>query len=105
MMFEFNVHRHCGDGCKEVGRKLDGILTLLDKLMSSQSELTVALNGLNEKLVKIGGETTKLLAAIEDLKKQVENAPVSAELQAAFDAVARQAGVVDDLVPDQPPVA
>ncbi len=71
--------------------------------MATQAELTTALNAVNDKLVKIGTETTALLKAIEDLKVLVANAPVSAELQAAFDKVAAQAQVVDDLVPDSVP--
>lgn len=68
--------------------------------MATQAELTASLNLVNDKLTKIGTETATLLTMIEDLRVQVTNAPVSPELQAAFDRVAAQANVVDDLVPD-----
>ncbi len=81
---------------------LDDIERKVDRIMASQAELTAQLNTLNDQMTKIGTETTALLAAIADLKVQVQNAPVSAELQAAFDKVAASAKAVDDLVPDQP---
>lgn len=77
--------------------------SLEKKIMATQAELTAKLGEVNEKLVKIGGETSTLLAKIEELKLVIANGPVSAELQAAVDAVAAQAGVVDDMVPDVPP--
>ena len=83
-------------------KKLDELERKVDCIMATQAELTTQLNAVNDQLVKIGTETTALLAAIADLKVQVANAPVSAELQAAFDKVAAQAKVVDDLVPDAP---
>ncbi len=70
--------------------------------MATQQELTVQLTKINAQLVKIGTETSKLLQAITDLQAAVANAPVSPELQAAVDAVAAQAKVVDDMVPDAP---
>ena len=73
--------------------------------MATQADLVVQLNAINDNLVKIGTETTKLLTMIADLQTQIATAPVSAELQAAVDKVAAQAKVVDDLVPDAPPVA
>ncbi len=97
--------------CKlaEISNKLDQVLSLFHlleaqgiKIMATQADLTKKLTEVNDKLVKIAGETTTLLQLITDLKAQLANAPVSAELQAAFDKVAAQAQVVDDLVPDAP---
>ncbi len=93
-----------------IRRRLNAILWHLDELkrkvniiMASQAELTTALNAVNDKLVKVGTETTALLARINELQALLANAPVNAELQAAFDRVQAQAGVVDDLVVDVPP--
>ncbi len=71
-----------------------------ESIVATQAELTASLNAVNAKLTKIGTETAALLAAIVDLRGQLANAPVSAELQAAVDAVAAHAQAVDDLVPD-----
>ncbi len=71
-------------------------------IMATQAELTATLNKINDQLIKIGKETTSLLAAIEELKGVIANGPVSPELQAAVNKVAEQAQVVDDLVPDAP---
>ncbi len=81
----------------------DEIIKLLEKIVATQAELVTALNTLNDKIAKIGTETTALLAAVTDLQAQLADAPVSPELQAAFDRVAVQAGIVDDLVPDPAP--
>lgn len=72
--------------------------------MATQKQITEALNLANDRLKKVGTETAGLLEKIEDLKAQVDAAgtSVSPELQAAVDAVIMQAGVLDDLVPDQP---
>ncbi len=85
-------------------RKLDELIRKVDCIMATQAQLATQLNAVNDQLVKIGTETSSLLTAIDELKAQIANAPVSAELQAAFDKVAAQAKVVDDLVPDAPTV-
>lgn len=71
--------------------------------MSTQQELVKGLNDLNDKVKKIGTETTTLIAKVEELKKVITDNPVPPEVMTAFDAVAKQAGIVDDLVPDVPP--
>jgi hypothetical protein len=73
------------------------------RIMASQKDLAADLGKVSDLLGKIGTETTSLLTAIADLKTQIANAPVTPELQAAFDKVAAQAKIVDDLVPDLPP--
>ncbi len=87
---------------RQIRRWLSVLNGKVNVIMATQKELAAALDVVNDKLVKIGTETNTLLAAIADLKVQLANAPVSAELQAAFDKVAAQADVVDALVPDAP---
>lgn len=84
---------------------LEARLTQLEEtIVATQQELATALDQVNAQLVKIGTETQTLLTAIADLQTQLANAGnVSPALQAAFDRVAAQAGVVDALVPDAPP--
>ncbi len=90
--------------------RIDGIhklaLRILEQeshIMATQADLVVQLTAIKDNLVKVGGETTTLLAKIDELQALIANAPVSPELQAAVDAVAAQAKVVDDLVADAPP--
>ena len=91
----FHFHCVCGDQAR--------IVALLENLMASQAELTVQVNALTEKVAKIGAETRSLLTKIDDLTQALANAGnVTPELQAAFDALAAQADVVDKLVPDSP---
>lgn len=85
-----------------IERKLDLLLTETIHIMATQKELAAAIDAANEKLKKIGTETTTLLGKIDDLQKQIASNPVSPELQAAVDALVAQAQVVDDLVPDAP---
>lgn len=77
---------------------------LRESFMATQVELTAQLVAINERLVKVGTETARLVATVNDLKTVVAAGPVSPELQAAVDAVAAQTGVVDDMVPDLEPV-
>lgn len=84
--------------------QLDRIEREVKGIMATQQELVVGLNEVKATLVKIGTETTSLLKKIDDLQAVITNNPVSPEVQAAFDAVKAQAGIVDDLVPDLPPV-
>ena len=70
--------------------------------MSTQAEAAAELSAIKDQLVKIGTETSNLLAKIADLLVQLQSAPVTPELQNAIDAVKTQAQVVDDLVPDAP---
>lgn len=81
------------------------IEVLLEKIMATQQELTTKLNAVTDNLKKVGAETTTLLAKVEELKTTIASGTVTPELQAAVDAVAAQAKVVDDLVPDAPPPA
>lgn len=82
-----------------------GVLTgKVDKMAGTQADLTAEVQAISATLTKIGNETTTLLQKVTDLQNVVANGPpVSASLQAAIDALAAQAKVVDDLVPDAPP--
>jgi septal ring factor EnvC (AmiA/AmiB activator) len=73
---------------------------LLEKIMATQAELTTQVQAIGATLTKIGTETTALLAKIDELNAVIAAGTVTPELQAAVDAVAAQAHVVDDLVPD-----
>mgnify|MGYP001564358728 CR=1 FL=1 len=85
------------------GRDQKSIPYLLEKIMASVAELTAQVNAATAKLAKIGTETQKLLKDIADLKLIIAQGTVTPELQAAVDALAAQAGVVDDLVEDAAP--
>ena len=79
----------------------------------TEKEAVESLKNTNATLVKIGQETDRLLAEIENLKQQLANAggtggTITPELEAAVKAVADQAAKVDALVPDlevEPPEA
>lgn len=92
---------------RKVNRKLSAALAALgvlerrvESIMATQAELVEQVKAIGDKLTKIGGETSTLLTKVEELKALALNA--SPELQAAVEAVAAQAQVVDDLVPDAP---
>jgi len=67
------------------------------------AEHAVALAAISATVTKVGDETRTLLAAVATLTQAVADAQnVPAEVVAATDALAAQAQVVDDLVPDAP---
>lgn len=73
-------------------------------IMATQSEIATQLNAVQAVLVHVASETTTLLARIEELLALLaDGGVVTPELQAAADAVATQAHVVDDLVADPVP--
>lgn len=85
---------------REINRKVG-------KIMANQQELADQIKTVTDRLNKIGTETTKLIQKIDELVAAAGNAQVTPELQAAVDALAAQAKVVDDLVPDEiapPPI-
>lgn len=75
----------------------------LDHIMATQAELTAQLEANAVEIQKIGTETQSLIDKVNELLAQLQNAPVTPELQAAADAVTAQLKIVDDLVPDAPP--
>lgn len=72
----------------------------LDKIMSTQDEITAQLEVQATHIKKIGDETRSLITKIEELLEIIRNGEVKPELQAAVDAVGEQLQIVDDLVPD-----
>jgi len=88
----------------------------INTIMINQKAAADALNAVSDKLdnvttgvTKIGGETTALLAEVDELK-QAAGDNVSPELQAAIekvstraDSLAARVKEVDDLVADVPP--
>lgn len=82
--------------------------------MATQKEIAEQLTAVKDQLTAVGvevdkvaGETDTLLAKIKELQEIIDAGSVTPELQAAFDAVKAQAGVVadkvkaaDDKVPD-----
>lgn len=101
---DMHVHNHGdGPGLEGVLHKLNELFVQGKKIMATQAELATKLDGVTVQLVKIGGESSKTMALVEELKAIIANGPpVTPELQAAFDKLAAQAQVVDDLTPDEP---
>lgn len=93
-------------------RKPDAI-KLLKQIMATQNEIAeqllevkATLAAVGVEVDKVSSETSTLQAKIVELEKVITDGAVSPELQAAFDAVKEQAGVVaakvkaaDDQVP------
>lgn len=71
--------------------------------METQAELAADLQKVSDQVAKIGTETSTLLQKVADLEAALAaGGPVTAEVQAAVDALKAQVQVVDDLVPDAP---
>ena len=74
-------------------------------MAKTDSEAVAQMNAINETLVKISNETDSLLREIETLKQELANSggtggTISAELEAAINAVDTRAHAIDELVPD-----
>jgi G:T/U-mismatch repair DNA glycosylase len=73
-------------------------------IMASQAQLAQDLQAINTQLVKIGTETTALLAKITELEAAIAaGGTTTPEVDAAVQALRDQAKVVDDLVVDTAP--
>ena len=98
MRIDVHHHFHGLDDC--IVQRLDELKELI---MTTQAELASQLNDVTALVTKIGTETQSLLDKITALEAALANAAnVTPEVQAAFDALKAQAGVVDGLVPDAP---
>lgn len=76
---------------------------MLEKLMTTQAELAQTLADVSSQVAKIGTETQATLDKVAALEAALAAAgSVSAEVQAAVDALKAQVQVVDDLVADAP---
>lgn len=83
--------------------ELEKINIKLTKIMAKQSEMATEMVALTAQVKKIGEESTKTLAVVDELQKVIDGLDnVTPELQAAFDALKVQVTVVDDLIPDAP---
>jgi len=107
-MFTFNINANIrieeasSEELARIRQKLDILLLQQEVIMATQQELVVQVQAIQAQVTKIGGETTTLLARIDELIAVIAAGPVSLELQAAVDALKAQAEVVDNLVADQP---
>lgn len=74
--------------------------------MANQQELAQQVKDLTAKVNKVGTETRTLLTKIDELTAIIAEGgtTVTPELQAAVDDLQIQVNVVDELVPDAPPV-
>jgi len=71
------------------------------------TEAVTALTTASAQITKIGAETTATLQKVTELQAVVDGMPTGSVPQALQDAVAAlqaQVQIVDDLVPDAPPV-
>jgi len=81
------------------------------RIMATQAELVAKLNATLEQQKKSAVEIQAVQASVDDLKKKIADlqaiidagGTVTPELVDAVNAVANQAQVVDDLIPDAPP--
>ncbi len=73
-------------------------------IMATSADLITRINALGVEIAKVGAETDTLIQLIADLRTQIQNGPVDPAVEAALAAVEAQAKVVDDKVPDVPPV-
>ena len=89
--------------CFKLLRMFRSLNRKVECLMATQAELANELLNLGVQVQKIGTETATLKQKIADLEVAINNAPVSAEVQAAFDALKAQVQAVDDSVPDVAP--
>ncbi len=91
--FNFNVAGDEAASCK--------ILSHLHTIMSTQQELATQLRTVTAQLNKISTESTATLNKVTELQAIIDGgAPISDELQTAFDELKAQIQRVDDLVPD-----
>jgi chromosome segregation ATPase len=87
----------------QIDERLAQLNQKADKIMATQSDAAAQLTSINTELAKIATETQGLLDQVAALQAAASAAGnVTPELQSAIDAVAAQAKVVDDLVPDAP---
>lgn len=73
----------------------------LDTIMATQIQIAEQIRTLTSQLNKISAESTATLNKITELQAIIDGgAPISDELQSAFDDLKAQIQKVDDLVPD-----
>lgn len=111
MNLRIDVYHHFTEDDPVIHSLLKLILEKTETIMATQAEATAKLQEVLAQQQKTAGEigvvqteVNTLKQTIEDLKAVIAagNDQVSPELQAAIDAVAAQAQVVDDQIPDAP---
>ena len=110
-MFTFNINANIriveeasSEELARIHLKLDRLISQQETIMADQAEIVVQIQQIQNKLTKIGTETTSLLTKIAELTAIIAAGPVSPELQQAVNDLTAQAQVVDDLVADAPDV-
>jgi ABC-type transporter Mla subunit MlaD len=89
-----------GEHKPEVLPALHQLLTKVNHVMATQSELATQLTTLKDQVVKSRGE---VLAKIADLETALANAgSTSPEVDAALEALKTEVQTSDDIVPDAP---
>jgi uncharacterized protein YoxC len=79
------------------------VIKYLERIMSTQAELALALDVIKVQVGKIGTETQSLKDKVAELVEALAAAgAVSPEVEAALEALKAQVQVVDDLVVDAP---
>ena len=80
-------------------KRTDRTIYLLEKIVMTQAELTVKLDGLIATVKKIGVETAKTLQMVVDLKASAGEADPA--LVAKLEELEVQAKATDDLIADE----
>lgn len=80
-------------------KKLANDINKLTKIMATQAEAAAELVA---KAAQVRKAIDEIMKALDGLREQVRNSPVTPELQAAIDAVGAAAQTADDIVPDMP---
>jgi hypothetical protein len=102
MNIRVDVYLHLDSDLRQA---MNSLVTKVDTIMLTQTQLAATLTTLGGEIKKIGVETTTLLEKVTALTEAVANAGnTSPEVDAALADVQAQAQVVDDLVPDVPTV-
>lgn len=84
-------------------RILDHVLNLRTETMATMAELQAELQSVSTQVTKIGGETSLLLARIQELEDALAAGGVTTpEVDAALAALKEQVRIVDELVADSP---
>lgn len=104
-LFDFILPKSLTNDIRFIKSNLDFINQKLNTILMNDQEAIAKLTEVSNKLTKVGGETTTLLANVKDLKKALADAQagdgtVTAALEEAINKVASQAQTVDELVPD-----
>lgn len=91
-----HLHFHLGSG-------LPAILSRLEAIMTTVTELAPKIEALTAQVTKIGAETRSLITKVKDLTDALAATPVPTEVEAALFALGEQVAIVDALVPDEVP--